>query len=307
MGKKNFFTGIVSVIFIVLLCISLFTPEQPRDYSHFDAFPDSERLELNDDVVVENINDLYYTCDYGVQGQVTQIYIHDKFSEGYGDGKFIFTYNGLRLNFDYKVEVAEIGSYHIYGQDDTATIFRVISQDEYITGSILVPVSTEDILTTNRVHNVFIIYTIAAVIVAFVGALTFSILECVINNKSRKSVKNVPDESDKSEDKVGALYAIFDEATSSYVYKSYDELPKTKRRFSLKKLFVTFLKFLRQNIKGIVISLILWYFIISGLLCTITTVFFGCVTGGAWFAVIPLLVFAFCEFIVYKLTAKSNK
>ena len=102
---RNIFIAIATITFVVLVCINLFSPEQPSDYSYLKTFPESEKLELSENVVVENIDDLYYDYDTDFQGNVTTVYIHDKFSGGYGDGKFIFSYNGMRLDFDYEVKM----------------------------------------------------------------------------------------------------------------------------------------------------------------------------------------------------------
>ena len=83
---RNIFIAIATITFVVLVCINLFSPEQPSDYSYLKTFPESEKLELSENVVVENIDDLYYDYDTDFQGNVTTVYIHDKFSGGYGDG-----------------------------------------------------------------------------------------------------------------------------------------------------------------------------------------------------------------------------
>ena len=61
MKRKVIVTVVTLIVAIVAAIIFLFLPQQRKDYSYLEEFPASQTLELNDSVVVENIDDVYYT------------------------------------------------------------------------------------------------------------------------------------------------------------------------------------------------------------------------------------------------------
>ena len=300
---RNIFIAIATITFVVLVCINLFSPEQPSDYSYLKTFPESEKLELSENVVVENIDDLYYDYDTDFQGNVTTVYIHDKFSGGYGDGKFIFSYNGMRLDFDYEVKIFELGTSNVHGKDDTATVFEVISTDGDITGSIFVTMGTWDMLNQKEAHSGFTAFSVAAVITSFVLSLLCCLVEALFY--ANETLFSFNDQSADYKYDEGALYAVYDKKTSSFVYKSYDEIKKSTVYLRIKNHIGASIDYLEINIKRVIVNLVLWYMILSGILCAITTFLFGSITGGAWFFVIPLLIFVAGEIIAYKISDGS--
>ena len=152
MKHKVIVTVVTLIVAIVAAIVFLFVPQQRRDYSYLEEFPASQAFELNDSVVVENIDEVYYTYSAGV------FYIEDIFDDSYvpmGSGALIFSYNGMRLTFDYTAEVVEVGSQNQYGQPDGIATVRITSTDSRITGSILVQLKTRDMLRNDRIASAF--------------------------------------------------------------------------------------------------------------------------------------------------------
>lgn len=171
MKRKVIVTVITLIVAIVAAVIFLFVPQQRKDYSYLEEFPASQTLELNDFVVVENIDDVYYTYSGGM------FYIEDIFDDSYvpmGSGTLIFSYNGMRLTFDYTAEVVEGGSQNQHGEPDGIATVRITSTDSRITGSILVQLKTRDMLRNDRIASAFPIYLAVCITVAVVEAVAFS-------------------------------------------------------------------------------------------------------------------------------------
>ena len=171
MKRKVIVTVITLIVAIVAAVIFLFVPQQRKDYSYLEEFPASQTLELNDSVVVENIDDVYYTYSGGM------FYIEDIFDDSYvpmGSGTLIFSYNGMRLTFDYTAEVVEGGSQNQHGEPDGIATVRITSTDSRITGSILVQLKTRDMLRNDRIASAFPIYLAVCITVAVVEAVAFS-------------------------------------------------------------------------------------------------------------------------------------
>ena len=171
MKRKVIVTVITLIVAIVAAMVFLFVPQQRRDYSYLEEFPSTQVFELNDSVVVENIDEVYYTYSAGV------FYIEDIFDDSYvpmGSGALIFSYNGMRLTFDYTAEVVEIGSQNQYGQPDGIATVRITSTDSRITGSIIVQLKSRDMLRNDRIASAFPIYLVVCILVAVAEAIAFS-------------------------------------------------------------------------------------------------------------------------------------
>lgn len=173
MKHKVIVTVVTLIVAIVAAIVFLFVPQQRRDYSYLEEFPASQAFELNDSVVVENIDEVYYTYSAGV------FYIEDIFDDSYvpmGSGALIFSYNGMRLTFDYTAEVVEVGSQNQYGQPDGIATVRITSTDSRITGSILVQLKTRDMLRNDRIASAFPIYMAVCIAVVVAEAVAFSVV-----------------------------------------------------------------------------------------------------------------------------------
>lgn len=171
MKRKVIVTVITLIVAIVAAVVFLFVPQQRMDYSYLEEFPATQTLELNDSVVVENIDEVYYTYSAGV------FYIEDVFDDSYvpmGSGALIFSYNGMRLTFDYTAEVVEVGSQNQHGQPDGIATVRITSTDSRITGSIIVQLKTRDMLRNDRIASAFPIYLVVCIAIAVVEAVAFS-------------------------------------------------------------------------------------------------------------------------------------
>ena len=171
MKRKVIVTVITLIVVVVAAIVFLFVPQQRRDYSYLEEFPATQTFELNDSVVVENIDEVYYTYSAGV------FYIEDIFDDSYvpmGSGTLIFSYNGMRLTFDYTAEVVEVGSQNQYGQPDGIATVRITSTDSRITGSIIVQLKTRDMLRNDRIASAFPIYLVVCILVAVAEAIAFS-------------------------------------------------------------------------------------------------------------------------------------
>lgn len=173
MKRKVIVTVITLIVAIVAAVVFLFIPQQGRDYSYLEEFPSSQTFELNDSVTVENIDEVCYTYSAGV------FYIEDIFDDSYvpmGSGTLIFSYNGMRLTFDYTAEVVEGGSQNQHGEPDGTATVRITSTDSRITGSIIVQLKTRDMLRNDRIASAFPIYLVVCILVAVVEAVAFSAL-----------------------------------------------------------------------------------------------------------------------------------
>lgn len=171
MKRKVIVTVITLIVAIVATVVFLFVPQQRRDYSYLEEFPATQTFELNDSVVVENIDEVYYTYSAGV------FYIEDVFDDSYvpmGSGALIFSYNGMWLTFDYTAEVVEVGSQNQHGQPDGIATVRITSTDSRITGSIIVQLKTRDMRRNDRIASAFPIYLAVCITVAVVEAVAFS-------------------------------------------------------------------------------------------------------------------------------------
>ena len=171
MKRKVIVTVITLIVAIVAAVVFLFVPQQRMDYSYLEEFPATQTLELNDSVVVENIDEVYYTYSAGV------FYIEDVFDDSYvpmGSGALIFSYNGMWLTFDYTAEVVEVGSQNQHGQPDGIATVRITSTDSRITGSIIVQLKTRDMLRNDRIASAFPIYLVVCILVAVAEAIAFS-------------------------------------------------------------------------------------------------------------------------------------
>ena len=171
MKRKVIVTVITLIVVVVAAIVFLFVPQQRRDYSYLEEFPATQTFELNDSVVVENIDEVCYTYSAGV------FYIEDIFDDSYvpmGSGTLIFSYNGMRLTFDYTAEVVEVGSQNQYGQPDGIATVRITSTDSRITGSIIVQLKTRDMLRNDRIASAFPIYLVVCILVAVAEAIAFS-------------------------------------------------------------------------------------------------------------------------------------
>ena len=171
MKRKVIVTVITLIVAIVAAVVFLFIPQQGRDYSYLEEFPSSQTFELNDSVTVENIDEVCYTYSAGV------FYIEDIFDDSYvpmGSGTLIFSYNGMRLTFDYTAEVVEVGSQNQHGEPDGTATVRITSTDSRITGSIIVQLKTRDMLRNDRIASAFPIYLVVCILVAVAEAIAFS-------------------------------------------------------------------------------------------------------------------------------------
>ena len=171
MKRKVIVTVITLIVAIVAAVVFLFIPQQGRDYSYLEEFPSSQTFELNDSVTVENIDEVCYTYSAGV------FYIEDIFDDSYvpmGSGTLIFSYNGMRLTFDYTAEVDEVGSQNQHGEPDGTATVRITSTDSRITGSIIVQLKTRDMLRNDRIASAFPIYLVVCILVAVAEAIAFS-------------------------------------------------------------------------------------------------------------------------------------
>ena len=171
MKRKVIVTVITLIVAIVAAVVFLFIPQQGRDYSYLEEFPSSQTFELNDSVTVENIDEVCYTYSAGV------FYIEDIFDDSYvpmGSGTLIFSYNGMRLTFDYTAEVVEVGSQNQHGEPDGTATVRITSTDSRITGSIIVQLKTRDMLRNDRIASAFPIYLVVCILVAVAEASAFS-------------------------------------------------------------------------------------------------------------------------------------
>ena len=171
MKRKVIVTVITLIVAIVAAVVFLFIPQQGRDYSYLEEFPSSQSFELNDSVTVENIDEVCYTYSAGV------FYIEDIFDDSYvpmGSGTLIFSYNGMRLTFDYTAEVVEVGSQNQHGEPDGTATVRITSTDSRITGSIIVQLKTRDMLRNDRIASAFPIYLVVCILVAVAEAIAFS-------------------------------------------------------------------------------------------------------------------------------------
>ena len=171
MKRKVIVTVITLIVAIVAAGVFLFIPQQGRDYSYLEEFPSSQTFELNDSVTVENIDEVCYTYSAGV------FYIEDIFDDSYvpmGSGTLIFSYNGMRLTFDYTAEVVEVGSQNQHGEPDGTATVRITSTDSRITGSIIVQLKTRDMLRNDRIASAFPIYLVVCILVAVAEAIAFS-------------------------------------------------------------------------------------------------------------------------------------
>ena len=171
MKRKVIVTVIRLIVAIVAAVVFLFIPQQGRDYSYLEEFPSSQTFELNDSVTVENIDEVCYTYSAGV------FYIEDIFDDSYvpmGSGTLIFSYNGMRLTFDYTAEVVEVGSQNQHGEPDGTATVRITSTDSRITGSIIVQLKTRDMLRNDRIASAFPIYLVVCILVAVAEAIAFS-------------------------------------------------------------------------------------------------------------------------------------
>ena len=171
MKRKVIVTVITLIVAIVATVVFLFVPQQRRDYSYLEEFPATQTFELNDSVVVENIDEVCYTYSAGV------FYIEDIFDDSYvpmGSGALIFSYNGMRLTFDYTAEVVEVGSQNQHGQPDGIATVRITSSDSRITGSIIVQLKTRDMLRNDRIASAFPICLAVCITVAVTEAVVFS-------------------------------------------------------------------------------------------------------------------------------------
>ena len=171
MKRKVIVTVITLIVATVAAVVFLFIPQQGRDYSYLEEFPSSQTFELNDSVTVENIDEVCYTYSAGV------FYIEDIFDDSYvpmGSGTLIFSYNGMRLTFDYTAEVVEVGSQNQHGEPDGTATVRITSTDSRITGSIIVQLKTRDMLRNDRIASAFPIYLVVCILVAVAEAIAFS-------------------------------------------------------------------------------------------------------------------------------------
>ena len=171
MKRKVIVTVITLIVAIVAAVVFLFIPQQGRDYSYLEEFPSSQTFELNDSVTVENIDEVCYTYSAGV------FYIEDIFDDSYvpmGSGTLIFSYNGMRLTFDYTPEVVEVGSQNQHGEPDGTATVRITSTHSRITGSIIAQLKTRDMLRNDRIASAFPIYLVVCILVAVAEAIAFS-------------------------------------------------------------------------------------------------------------------------------------
>ena len=137
-------TIIATVIVMTSTIIYAFISQTEKDYSYLEEFPSSQTLILNDEVKVENIGEIYYSYDSNSVNNIN-IQINGLFN----GGEFIFSYHNMRLNFSYVIEVVELGNAY-NDQEHTASIVRIVSTDEKITGSLLVELKTKDMLEQSR-------------------------------------------------------------------------------------------------------------------------------------------------------------
>ena len=291
------------ILAIVAACLCLFLPQNPKDYSYLENYPTAQRLELSDEVKVENLDELYYTYETDFHGNPTQFYIHDKFENKYGEGRFIFSYQNMQLNFDYEIEIVEIGSAHNPDGEDTASLLRIISLDDWITGSMLVRIGTEEMLTTARAEGMYWWFLIGcggiSLVVAVALALiikkgVFEVSEVTVqkvkyNGSLKKRIQKDFDLYKSAND----VYKEFLDGRLSQVLTLNNE--GSKDGSDIEEEWVTTVKKRRlkihwDNLFNNILRFFLSFVSNAGFLSAVATFFFGAVAGWAWFSLIPLAI-----------------
>ena len=292
---------LVIVVTIVAACLCLFLPQKPKDYSYLENFPASQRLELSDEVKVENIDELYYSYETDIYGNPTRFYIHDKFEEGYGEGRFIFSYQNMQLNFEYEIEIVEVGSAYNPDEEDTVSVLRITSLDDQITGSMLVKIGTEEMLTVKRVEGMYwwflvgcggIALLLAVIFTAIDGEGLFDVSKVAVQKvKHCGSVKRRMQRDfdlEKSENKV---YKEFLNGTLSQIF-TFDNM-ESKNSMGNEEEWTRVITVEKTKLAinwGWLLKCFMWFIANAGFMSAVATFFFGAVAGWAWFFLIPLVV-----------------
>lgn len=241
---RKYFVIAILILSILASCIFLFgvlrkTPKA-KDYSYLKEYS-GQALTLSEDVKVENIKELYYTRQsYGLN---TTIFIHDIHDAGKGNGKLILSYQGMRLDFDYDIEIVEAGKYNMGGKE-TATTIKIISKDQKITGSMIVKISTEGMLTRARAIPAFISFVVVCVVFSIVCAIWIG-LGVSSGRQKDKETKEFQSYESKNDESISNMIASISELYSVY-RKDCDERHK-KMLKSHEEAFDEVALFLAEN------------------------------------------------------------
>lgn len=306
-------------IFIVVLsilasCIFLFvtlqkTPEA-NDYSYLKEYPSGQALILNDEVKVENIKDLYYTSQSS-NGNTT-VWIHDIHKPGFWNGILILSYQGMRLNFDYDIEIVEVGNQNRANGKETATTIKIISKDKNITGSMIVKISTEGMLKRARALSVFPWFVIGCVFISIIEAIISSLISYPIEKEEKFENKSYADRKEKIRLFIAKNYNLT--AKENIVYREFlaDTFLETggadvRRRAYEKAIAEIYNKInykkrkSKSNSNKRIASVGCWTLILSGLGIAAIQFLFGIICGGIWFFMIPLAIAIASGIVGYKM------
>ena len=153
--------GALAILCVIAVCLYGFLPRHPKDYSYLAEYEPVATVNM-DDVVLENEAELCYTTH---QNMISIYNIYDNTEPG----EFVFTYQGMRLYFDYELELIDSGD----GAQNDSIIVQVVSTDSAVIGFMQVEIKTRDMRLSDRDSSVLPYFLVGCGVITLLSAVLF--------------------------------------------------------------------------------------------------------------------------------------